>query len=225
MSNEELLQHILTEIEEQEKDFINMIPDGDYLRGNINFAVLVKNILKKHMQNPPKDWILISDRLPTHEEYCKNDGRFLVDDGNRKYQCHYDIYTEQFVHISDRDLSMKKDTCVLFWRELPERDETAKSEWKDMSTPPNDKDLCICINKFGSHMPFIAQFRKYDASLSHCGYFLDLHEFNETEDYQESILLPPMIERWKHLSLEPKDKTEVINIIKGFETTNSRKES
>lgn len=39
-------------------------------------------------------WINVSDRLPTWEECIKNDGRFIVTDGNRVEQGHFDIYAD-----------------------------------------------------------------------------------------------------------------------------------
>lgn len=31
------------------------------------------------------EWIPVEERLPTQEEYLKDDGRFILDDGNRRY--------------------------------------------------------------------------------------------------------------------------------------------
>lgn len=41
-------------------------------------------------------WIPASERLPTEEEYCKNDGRFIVTDGNRVEQGIFDVYADGY---------------------------------------------------------------------------------------------------------------------------------
>lgn len=64
--------------------------------------------------NAGSKWIPVSERLPNRYEYQKNDGRFIVTDGNRTYQNFYDIYNGQF--RSTRRI----DKCVIAWMPLPE---------------------------------------------------------------------------------------------------------
>ena len=65
-------------------------------------------------------WIPVSKRLPTHEEYLKDDGRFIVTDGNRRYQAWFDIYDGYFAIPKSRDEILSKDKCVTHWQPLPE---------------------------------------------------------------------------------------------------------
>jgi len=41
-------------------------------------------------------WILCSERLPTKEEYLKNDGRFITTDGNRVAEGLFDVYADGY---------------------------------------------------------------------------------------------------------------------------------
>ena len=41
-------------------------------------------------------WIPVSERLPNAKEYCKNDGRFIVTDGNKVEQGLFDIYADGY---------------------------------------------------------------------------------------------------------------------------------
>lgn len=72
-------------------------------------------------------WIPCSDRLPNKEEYLKNDGRFIVTDGNRVYQSIYDIYICHCFRTSHSlpfgpsyKTSYEIDNCVIAWQPLPE---------------------------------------------------------------------------------------------------------
>ena len=88
------------------------------------------NIIRKHM-NDGKDtnvitkdeWIPVEKRLPTKEEYLKDDGRFILDDGNRRYQGLFDIYDGKFKfsrHIGGINYELFEDKCVIAWQPLPE---------------------------------------------------------------------------------------------------------
>lgn len=67
-------------------------------------------------------WIRIEERYPTREEYIKNDGRFIVTDGNRVYQLMYDIYEKKcFVEISCQELELFADKKVVAWQPMPEK--------------------------------------------------------------------------------------------------------
>ena len=72
-------------------------------------------------------WIPCSERLPNKEEYLKNDGRFIVTDGNRVYQSIYDIYTHhyfrtlKFYNFGASEKSRYEiDNCVIAWMPLPQ---------------------------------------------------------------------------------------------------------
>ena len=69
------------------------------------------------------EWIPVSERLPNKEEYLKDDGRFMLDDGNRRYQGLFDIYDGKFKftkHISGLNYELFEDNCVVAWQPLPE---------------------------------------------------------------------------------------------------------
>lgn len=63
-------------------------------------------------------WIPCSDRLPTMEECQKNDCRFILDDGNRRYQGLFDYTEKRFVWFNCD--GMQTDKCAVRWCELPE---------------------------------------------------------------------------------------------------------
>lgn len=77
------------------------------------------------IEEQPKigEWIPCSERLPNKEEYLKDDGRFMLDDGNRRYQGLFDIYDGKFKftkHISGLNYELFEDNCVVAWMPLPE---------------------------------------------------------------------------------------------------------
>lgn len=63
-------------------------------------------------------WILCSERLPTIEECLKNDCRFILDNGNRRYQGTFDYIEKRFVYSNWK--GMRTDNCVIAWKLLPE---------------------------------------------------------------------------------------------------------
>lgn len=70
-------------------------------------------------------WIYCSERMPTSDEYIQNDGRFIVTDGMRVYQRHFDSYKynmfiEPMVSNTFNDLL---DYSVIAWQPLPEKPE------------------------------------------------------------------------------------------------------
>lgn len=67
-------------------------------------------------------WIPVTERLPNMEEYLENDGRFILDDGNRRYQGLFDIYDKKFKfskHLSGLSYELIEDNCVIAWMSLP----------------------------------------------------------------------------------------------------------
>ncbi len=79
----------------------------------------IKKIVKDLASEHNNGWIPCSERLPSKEEYLKDDGRFIVTDGNRTYQSHYDIYNGMFVWSSFASVP-EEDKCVTAWQPFPE---------------------------------------------------------------------------------------------------------
>lgn len=78
------------------------------------------DIIRKHLND---GWILVDERLPTMEEYQKDDGRAILDDGNRRYAGYFDVYTGKFYryrHITAYRAELYEDNGVIAWRPLPE---------------------------------------------------------------------------------------------------------
>lgn len=70
-------------------------------------------------QSQVKDWVPVKDRLPSVEEFQKNDGRFIVTDRNKVYQDWFDIYTGVFMREGFSGI-LSEDICVFAWQPLPE---------------------------------------------------------------------------------------------------------
>ena len=78
------------------------------------------NIVKKHMND---GWIPVEERLPTMEEYQKDDGRFILDDGNRRCAGYFNVHTGRFYsykHITQYMAELYENNWVIAWRPLPE---------------------------------------------------------------------------------------------------------
>jgi len=65
-------------------------------------------------------WIPCSERLPSKEEYLKDDGRFIATDENRRYQSLFNIYEKRFEKEMHDIRMVIEDKCVLAWQPLPE---------------------------------------------------------------------------------------------------------
>ena len=69
-------------------------------------------------------WIPCSERMPNKDEYLKNDGRFIVTDGNRVYQSIYIYSAHCFRTLVLFDFGSRSnfevDNCVIAWMPLPE---------------------------------------------------------------------------------------------------------
>lgn len=65
-------------------------------------------------------WIPCSERLPTMHECQENDCRFIVTDGNRRYQDWFDYEDNYFDRCSCDGRGLKKDDCVIAWQPLPQ---------------------------------------------------------------------------------------------------------
>lgn len=141
------LEKILEEIENTFKENIENIEDENgvhhFVIDSFTATFLAKEIIRKHMDNNNlcekcsrrkwyqigyKDgkndgWIPVEERMPTKEEFLKDDGRFILDDGNRRYQGLFDIYDGKFKfsrHISGIHYELFEDKCVIAWQPLPD---------------------------------------------------------------------------------------------------------
>lgn len=79
----------------------------------------VAEYLLEHSEILKNRWVPCSERLPNKDEYTKNDGRFIVTDGNRVYQGLFDIYRGIFVKDYFGNVPVE-DECVIAWQSLPE---------------------------------------------------------------------------------------------------------
>lgn len=78
----------------------------------------------------PNKWIFVSERLPNRDEYIKNNGLFIVSDGNRSYSAWYDIYdTQSFGEPTMSGFHI--DYAVTAWMPLPEPCKTSKRDEED----------------------------------------------------------------------------------------------
>lgn len=119
-------------LEEMEQYRRRAVENGDF-----NVAAAHEkdmNIIRKHMND---GWIPVEERLPTMEEYQKDDGRFILDDGNRRCAGYYDVYTGRFYsyrHITPYRAELYEDNRIIAWRPLPERyhpeSEKEKPDWR-----------------------------------------------------------------------------------------------
>lgn len=70
--------------------------DGS-LQGCLEFKQLAEWLKELKQLREQTRWIPVSERLPNHNEYIKNNGLFIVSDGDRSYFEWFDIYdTERF---------------------------------------------------------------------------------------------------------------------------------
>ena len=68
---------------------------------------------------PEQQWIPCSERLPNLYEYTKNNGLFIVSDGNRSYSEWYDIYDKR--RFGEPTMNgFRIDYAVTAWMPLPE---------------------------------------------------------------------------------------------------------
>ncbi len=73
------------------------------------------------------EWIPVSERLPNRAEYIKNNGLFIVSDGNRSYSEWFDIYDKQ--RFGEPTMSgFRVDRAVAAWMPLPEPYKEGESE-------------------------------------------------------------------------------------------------
>lgn len=111
-------------IEEIDKEINAVIVKDTYSKGKNAGLRKAKNLAEEQTDtNYGGGWIPCSERFPNKEEYLKDDGRFILDDGNRRYQGLFDIYDGKFKfskHISGIKYELFEDRCVIAWQPLPE---------------------------------------------------------------------------------------------------------
>ena len=122
------LEKILEEIEQAKREPWYRLSNYDVkhkLDGVINRIV---DIIRKHMND---GWIPVEERLPTMEEYQKDDGRFILDDGNRRCAGYFNVYTGRFYsyqHITQYMAELHENNWVIAWSPLPEPYQAERSE-------------------------------------------------------------------------------------------------
>ena len=116
-----VLEKILEEIEKQKSCCLMIGYAKEYNQGALKMAEVIEDIIHKPMGNDGS--IPVEERMPTKEEFLKDDGRFILDDGNRRYQGLFDIYDGKFKfsrHISGIHYELFEDKCVIAWQPLPD---------------------------------------------------------------------------------------------------------
>ena len=96
----------------------DMALEHAYMRGRQDEINRFAELQEEHNNG----WIPCSERLPNKEEYLKDDGRFIVTDGNRRYQSVFDIYSQVFrtsVFTTFGSYRYEEDKCVIAWQPLP----------------------------------------------------------------------------------------------------------
>lgn len=160
-----MLERVLKQLDNVIKDFIDNIPDSDYLRGNVNFSVIARNIVKDAIKEEQK----------------------------QKQTGWYQPYPDEENYLE-----------------------------------PQDKQLYICIHKFGNHAPFVYQFRKADKHHPDADYFFDLAEhwmYEESldslhinEHWYPSFILPPVIDKFQPFNPPKEDYIRICNDIERWLT-------
>jgi hypothetical protein len=91
------------------------------------------NERKIKMKKENNNWIFLSERKPSREEYLESDGRFIVTDGNRCYQSVFDIYEGKFKADGYGAMLDGEDKRIIAWQPFPAKpyvvgsDESSKS--------------------------------------------------------------------------------------------------
>ena len=97
----------------------------DYINAYTDEGVTAADIVEQ-----PR-WILVSERLPTKEEYIANNGLFIVSDGNRTYAEYFDVYNSKKYFGEPTMIGFRVDRCVIAWMPLPEAYKPQESEGKE----------------------------------------------------------------------------------------------
>lgn len=114
-------------IEDFKNTFSDSVLNQTFGFGKYSLLEALEEMINRQSQivtdtNVGSKWIPCEERLPTKEEYLKDDGRFIVTDGNRTYQSCFDIYSNVFRTIVLRlpFYSYEHDKCVIAWQPLPQ---------------------------------------------------------------------------------------------------------
>ena len=103
------------------KEALKILKNEKYPVRLISAIMVAIESLEKELSD---NWIPISERLPTREEYNKNDGRFIVTDGNRVYQSLFDVYEKKcfldVIYKGNCNYEEIIDNRVIAWQSLPE---------------------------------------------------------------------------------------------------------
>ena len=131
------LEKIIEEINDWISDYEEENDFGDFdqfIRGLKRARILIRAHMTEKLpcENDPETtrssrhndgWIPVEERLPTMEEYQKDDGRFILDDGNRRCAGYFNVYTGRFYsyqHITQYMAELHENNWVIAWSPLPE---------------------------------------------------------------------------------------------------------
>ena len=88
-----------------------------------SLSKIIHNLVRIVEEQPKVgEWIPVSKRLPNEEEFKKDDGRFILDNGNSRYQGFFDIDDGCFkfpVRMSGLSYQLVEDKDVIAWQPLP----------------------------------------------------------------------------------------------------------
>lgn len=111
------------EIEENIAILKSMIPEYE-MRNRMFGVKALRSAISALEHQLTNGWIPVSERLPTKEEFNKNDGRFIVTDGMRRYQSLFDIYEGKYfvdiTYLGNCNFKETVDNRVIAWQNLPE---------------------------------------------------------------------------------------------------------
>ena len=67
-----MIKKIISRLEAEINEFMKDVPDGDYLRGNVNFCAIAKEIVQEVAKEYDNGWIPVESELP------KEHGKYIV---------------------------------------------------------------------------------------------------------------------------------------------------
>ena len=80
----------------------------------------IHDYLEKTFSSTNQAWIIISDRYPSLEECHSNDNRFIVPDGQHRYQRLFDYENSCFIEpFYMGTVKTHVDKCVIAWQPFP----------------------------------------------------------------------------------------------------------
>lgn len=96
------------------------------LQGCLEFRQLAEWLKELKQLREQARWIPISERLPSREACIKNNGLFIVSDGNRSYSEWFDYDKKRFGELTMT--GFRVDYAVTYWMPLPTPYEPQESE-------------------------------------------------------------------------------------------------